>query len=116
LKINLNYSGNSVLFCITTLCSYGDSGDFAAFPVIPLNLSLIDFGKSIRSLCEEPVRYNESRIFLIFKHANITVFKSGRMILEAVSPDAQRVAGNIILELFSIYDSYINSENIEDVK
>ena len=104
-----------MVFCITTLCSYGDSGDYAAFPIIRLGLDLTRFAMSVRSVCREPVRGNESRIFLVFKHANITVFKSGRMILEGVSPDAQSVAGDLITELFAIYDSYASINNTKNV-
>lgn len=104
MKIKINVLGTSQLYCVLTLCSYGDSGDFEAFPTAPLEIAPIKFAESLKAAGCSRVRYNESRIVLEYEEAEITVFQSGRMILEGVSPSKQKAAAGLIQKLMTIYD------------
>lgn len=104
MKIELEFADKVVSYCILTLCSYGHSGDYEAFPTIPLNLNPKTLAESFQSVCLNSVRFNETRVVLKFMESDITIFSSGRMIMEKVSPDSQRSAGNLISKLMAIVD------------
>lgn len=108
MKIQLSYTNKKVSYCIITLCSYGDYGDYEAFPTVPLNLNSKLLAGSLQSTCGDSLRFNKSRLVAKFMQADITVFESGRMILENISPDSQKAAGIVIQALLAAYDSYLS--------
>jgi hypothetical protein len=92
MRETLNYQDRSItLYCIN-LCSYGDSGDYELFPDEDMGILLIDQVKNLDNIGCSIVDVNESVGFLHLRGMEITLYPSGRMIIENVKPDDRLVA------------------------
>lgn len=105
MKIEFSFLGNATVYCVITLCSYGDTGDYEAFPTVPLSINSRQFAESLRLSGCDAIRYNSTRIS--FKHGRMemTVFESGRMLFEQVSPNNQQTVGNLLKMFLANYSS-----------
>ena len=109
MKIEFNFLGKSVIYCVVTLCSYGDTGDFQAFPTVPLSINPRQFAESLTSHGCYAIRYDSTRVSFKYGGMELTVFESGRMLLEQVSPNSQKETGKLLKMFLAIYSSHIET-------
>jgi hypothetical protein len=88
------------LFCVS-LCSWGDSGDWEVFPAEELNLILEDVVGTISRRGWKVVASSESVVLAESGELKITLFPSGRIIIEHVRPDDRAVALDIARDMLS---------------
>jgi hypothetical protein len=88
------------LFCVN-LCSWGDSGDWEVFPAEELNLQLSSIVSIISDRGWKVAASNESVVLAESGERKITLFCSGRIIIEQVRPDNRDTALRIALEVLS---------------
>ncbi len=94
--------GRKVTFLITTLCSYGTTGDFEAIPTENLQLDAAELGRRLKDEGCGPVRTHGRRLVLSLGGAELMVFETGRIILERVSPDSQAAAADLVARLMAL--------------
>ena len=107
MKIEFSFLRKSVVYCVVTLCSYGDTGDFQAFPTVPLSINTRQFAESLTSYGCNAIRYDSTRVSFKYGGMELTVFESGRMLLEQVSPNSQQATGKLLQMFLASYSSHI---------
>lgn len=100
MRVDLAMHDRWVTYLVSTLCSYGDRGDFQAHPTEPLNLDLPRLAQHIAANGAAGIRSDGVRILLEWRGANVMLFSSGRMILENLRPARQTAAAEFIRDLF----------------
>jgi hypothetical protein len=88
------------LFCVS-LCSWGDFGDWEVFPAEELNLILEDVVSTISRRGWKVIASNESVVLAESGERKITLFPSGRIIIEHVRPDNRDAALDIVRDVLS---------------
>ncbi|MDX9723714.1 MAG: hypothetical protein RBU37_23400 [Myxococcota bacterium] len=103
MTIDIPWGGQSRRFVLTTLCSYGEYGDFQAFPTSPLALEVLELGTRLKATgrCRE-LRSDGKRLRLVLEEATITLQHNGRTVLENVRPDSQTAAQRVLELLFDL--------------
>jgi len=105
MRQQITHEGRQVELVVTNLCSYGDHGDYELFPSEPLDLQFDDLAGLIRN--EGLMLKTASRRLLLFQlnEVEITLYPSGRMILENIRPNSYHVAmelGQKIIQMSNI--------------
>ena len=92
MKIGLYLQDVKIDYYTMNLCSYGDHGDFELFPHEELDLNLFSYEKQWRMEDVSLDCMTEEVAFLKAGRVDVTLYRSGRMILESVMPDDEREA------------------------
>ncbi|MBD3287184.1 hypothetical protein GF337_00125 [candidate division KSB1 bacterium] len=97
--------GNKNIECFAIqLCSYGESGDFEFMPSESLQLKFDEITQQMKE--KVPNFRNATERFLMFqlREAQVTLYPSGRMILENVKPAQKQIAMEIGEKILKLAD------------
>ena len=90
------------LYCIN-LCSWGDSGDWEVFPSEELTLPIKELVAILSEKGWTVVASGETVILAGQGQQKITLFRSGRIIIERVRPDRKDIALHIASDILTGY-------------
>lgn len=92
MRQQITYKDQPIDLVLTNLCSYEDHGDYELFPSAPLDLPFADMVGQIRE--EGHLLKAATNRLLLFQwnDVEITLYSSGRMILENIRPNTYHVA------------------------
>ncbi len=100
MKVPAVIAGSEVTFLLTTLCNHGAYGDYQAFPTRPLALDVLALGRNWKAAGAEKVRTDGQRLALDWHGVAVTLFPSGRIVLEHVVPDRTAAAAEVLTQLY----------------
>ena len=92
MKIGLYLQGAKIDYYTMNLCSYGDHGDYELFPGEDLRLDLFSYERQWKKEDVALDCMTEEVAFLKAGRVDVTLYRSGRMVLESVMPDDEREA------------------------
>jgi len=96
MNIDLQIQGHATRYVLLKLCARGGRGDYQAFPTVPLGCDVATCGRRLVRLGVEAPRTNGERLVFDWRGAKMTMFKSGRILLEGVAPDRAATAAEWI--------------------
>lgn len=101
MRITVRMQDRDVTFGVTTLCNHGDHGDYQATPLQVVAFDPATLETRLRDAGATRVAVHGRRVILEWRGALVTVFPSGRVLLERVVPDRQSHAAALFCEVMT---------------
>lgn len=95
MRIRTTYRNRTFDLIATNLCHYGDYGDYEVFPSEELDLDLQALAETLAEHGYEIEGSSQKALLLHHNQAVLTVFPTGRMIVENVRPGTYEEAISI---------------------
>ncbi len=99
MKLDFDFGAGTVTCLVSVLCHHGDRGDFQAFPTRKLSLDVAEVGRRLKAAGAVRARLAGGRLLFEWRGIEVTLFSSGRMMLENVRPDRTERAAESVSEV-----------------